>query len=237
MDMDLRTIGLTEKKWQKMNKENNLKQMLEVYFVAGTQNVPETTDLPTVLESVLKAGITCFQFREKGEGSLASDFSALKAMAKTCQKLCQEYRVPFIMNDYVDLAIELNADGVHVGQNDEPIEYTIEKVEKSMWIGYSTNNLEEFLEAETIKGIDYVGIGPAFTPASKEDHDPVMGTSGIKEAMQQRKHLPAVAIGGITPENAHEVWETGVDGLAVVSAIAQSTDIEQTILHLKRSSE
>lgn len=219
-----------------MNKEFDVKKMLEVYFVAGTQNVPEKMDLPTVLEAALEAGITCFQFREKGEGSLAKDFSALKDMAKRCQQLCQQYHVPFFINDYVDLALEIHADGIHVGQNDEPIEKTIKKAGSEMLIGYSTNNLSEFLEAETIEGIDYVGIGPAFTPASKADHDPVIGTKGITEAMKKRTHLPAVAIGGITPDNAQEVWETGVDGVAVVSAIAHSQEIKEVISRLKRPS-
>lgn len=211
----------------------SVKSMLEVYFICGTQNIPEEKDLPTVLEEALQAGITCFQFREKGEGSLAYNPKALKEMALICQKLCQQYDVLFIINDYVDLALEINADGIHVGQKDEPIEKLIEQVNKELIVGYSTNNLEQFLKAETIQGIDYVGIGPAYPPASKEDHEPVIGIQGIKEAMEKKTHLPAVGIGGITEKNAHKVWETGVDGVAVVSAIAQSENISKTVARLK----
>lgn len=213
--------------------KQSMKEMLEVYFVAGTQNVPDG-DLVRVLEEALKAGITCFQFREKGAGSLVNQPTALKEMAKECQELCRFYNVPFIMNDYADLAKELQVDGIHVGQNDQSIKEIIEKLGDKMIIGYSTNNLEQFLEAETIEGIDYVGIGPAYQPASKDDHEPIFGTHGIKEAMNKRKKMPAVAIGGITEETVAEVWETGVDGVAVVSSIAQSSDVAKTISLLKK---
>lgn len=210
--------------------------MLEVYFIAGTQDV-STEELPTVLKKALQAGITCFQFREKGKNSLAGKPVRLKEMAKDCQRLCQEYQVPFIVNDSVDLALDIQADGVHVGQNDDPIQQTIKRVERKMIVGYSTNNLDQFLEAEQTQGIDYVGIGPAFLPGSKSDHEPVIGTEGIKEAMDKRRHLPAVAIGGINEQNAEKVWETGVDGLAVVSAIAQSQNYKRTVSKLKNPFE
>jgi thiamine-phosphate pyrophosphorylase len=212
---------------------DKVKQMLEVYFIAGSQNVFERS-LLEVLKEALQAGITCFQFREKGKGSLVNDPEAVKELAKECQELCHKYDVPFIINDSLDLAKELKADGVHVGQNDKPIEEIIQEVGDQMIIGYSTNNLEQFLEAEGIEGIDYVGIGPAYTPASKDDHEPVIGVNGIKEAMKRRTHLPAVAIGGITTTNVKEVLETGVEGVAVVSEIAQSSSIKETVSQLKQ---
>lgn len=209
-----------------------IKNMLEIYFIAGTQDCKEGK-LLSVLEQALQAGITCFQFREKGEGSRADDIFALKKLAKQCQKLCNKYSVPFIMNDYVNLAIELSADGVHVGQNDQSIYKTIEQVDGKMIIGYSTNNVEQFTEAESIKGIDYVGIGPAFQTVSKKDHEPVIGPEGIQRVVENRNQMPAVAIGGINEQNVQEIWETGVDGIAVISAITQADNINETVKNLK----
>lgn len=226
--MDRQIIGHIGSK--KIMRE--IKNMLEVYFIAGTQNV-KGRELLSVLEEALQSGITCFQFREKGEGSLANNPSLLFKKARSCQDLCEQYDVPFIVNDYVDLALELKADGVHVGQKDQSIVETINRVGKKMIVGYSTNNLKQFLEAEKLTGIDYVGIGPAFRTLSKKDHEPVIGSAGIQHAMEKRVCMPAVAIGGINEKNVREVWNTGVDGVSVISAITESDDIKKTVEALK----
>lgn len=214
-----------------MNTDIN--RMLEVYFIAGSQDCREKS-LLEVLEEALQSGITCFQFREKGAFSLEKDPIALLELAQKCQLLCRQYGVPFIINDNLVLAQQLNADGVHVGQEDTPIQSVIDKLGKEYIIGLSTNNLSQFLEAEKIEGIDYAGIGPAFTPKSKADHEVVIGLDGIKEAMEKRLQLPAVAIGGINETNASDVWKTGIDGVAVVSAITQSPRISDTVNKLKK---
>lgn len=211
----------------------DIKAMVEIYFIAGTQDCKEKSLIHT-LEEALQAGITCFQFREKGKDSLETAPAARVKMAQVCQLLCRQYDVPFIVNDDVELAVQLDADGIHVGQGDYPIQDLISKWGDRFIIGLSTNNVSQFKEAETISGLDYAGIGPAFTPLSKHDHEDVIGLKGIQEAMTGRNHLPAVAIGGINPSNVKDVWATGVDGVAVVSSITRAVSVIEAVQQLKK---
>lgn len=209
-------------------------EMLEVYFVAGTQDTGKE-ELPVILEKALQAGVTCFQFREKGASSIQHR-KERKEMAQICQQLCRQYSVPFIVNDDVDLALEIGADGVHVGQGDHPIEGVIERCGQYMLIGYSTNNWKQYVEANEIKGIDYAGVGPVFTTQSKEDAQPVVGLDLLKRISESPYSLPVVAIGGINEKNVQQVWQTGSQGISVISAVAKSTDIQQTVDNLKKTS-
>lgn len=211
--------------------QESVREMLAIYFIGGTQ---DTEDLPGVLKEGLEAGVTCFQFREKGPGSLEGDQDKVEEMARICQSLCESYRVPFIVNDSVELAVKLQADGIHVGQGDRPVSEVRRQVGPNMVIGLSTNTFAEYKDADANTEIAYVGIGPAFLPQSKKDHEEVMGLFKIKEARDWSKRLPAVAIGGITVENAADVWETGVDGLAVISTLTRSKDVKETVSQLKK---
>lgn len=211
--------------------KDTIKEKLSLYFIAGTQDCERRT-LQTVLEEALQTGITCFQFREKGIGSLENQPKEYRVMAQTCQLLCRQYGVPFIVNDDVKLARELKADGIHVGQSDTPVEEVIRECGKEFIIGLSTNSVNEYRAAEKVSGLDYAGIGPAFTPRSKADHEDVIGLEGIKTAMLNHT-LPAVAIGGIDTTNASEVRKTGVDGIAVVSAIASAPSVREAVEGLK----
>ncbi len=201
---------------------------LQIYFVMGTQNVLENPLY--VLEEALKGGITAFQFREKGEGAL-SGAEYLK-FASDCQRLCREYRVPFIVNDDLDLAIYLNADGVHVGQEDTPIKKVRDLV-GDKWVGVSVHTLAEVEEA--IKyGADYVGIGPIYPTNSKNDAKKPSGTNFLREVAELYPELPIVGIGGITPDNMKPVIEAGADGVAVVSAIALNKFPHQAVESFKQ---
>lgn len=211
--------------------KDTIKEKLSLYFIAGTQDCPNSP-LDEFLEQALQAGITCFQFREKGLGSLENQPKEYRLMAQRCQLLCRQYGVPFIVNDDVKLAQELKADGIHVGQGDTPVEEVIRECGEDYIIGLSTNSVDEYWAAEKVSGLDYAGIGPAFTPRSKADHEDVIGLEGIKKAMQSHT-LPAVAIGGIDTTNASEVRKTGVDGIAVVSAIASAPSIISAVELLK----
>lgn len=210
------------------NKMIDISNMLSVYFIAGTQDC-ENKDLISTLEKALEAGITCFQLREKGKESLASDEEQLKALAVQCKKLCKKYQVPFIINDYVHLAIEVGADGIHVGQDDLDIHETINRVGKDKIIGLSTNTREEVQEAQMLEGIDYLGLGPVFPTGSKTDHHSPLGIDGLASIIEQNNAVPVVAIGGITEDDARDVLKTNVDGLAVISAISKSDDMSKTI--------
>jgi len=214
------------------NNMLNINQMLEVYFIAGTQDC-ENKDLLTALERALKAGITCFQLREKGTESLAADKEQLKELAWECQKLCEEYQVPFIINDYVHLAVEVSADGIHVGQEDLEIEKTIQLFGKDKIIGLSTNTKSEFHKAQKKEHVDYLGLGPVFPTGSKKDYKQPLGVEGLNDILQQSAKTPVVAIGGIKEDNAKDVLHTNVDGIAVISAIIRSDDIYKTVKNLK----
>lgn len=206
-----------------------IKAILPVYFIAGTQDILEGGSLPEKLEMALKSGITCFQYREKGIGSLQQP-EAIKKMAETCQALCQKYSVPFIINDDVTLALEINADGIHVGQEDQNIA-DILRLFPDKIIGLSCYNEAEIVKANQLPGISYYGIGPVYSTVSKKDAQKQIGITKLKKLNKQAEK-PVVAIGGLQLEKVQEVWQTGVDGLAIISAITRAEDLEVTIKKL-----
>lgn len=208
-------------------------KMLDLYFIAGSQNIPEGRSLPQVLEEALQAGITCFQLREKGEGSVRSNPAAYRKLAQDCQNICRSYQVPFLINDDVDLALQLDADGVHVGQEDAPAEKVRELLGPDKIIGLTADHLEHIRQAEKLGCVDYMGLGPVAKSTSKLDTAEVLGVEGLRKIMDQGMSLPVVAIGGISPENAAAVRQTGVDGLAFISVVSCSEDIEETVTRLR----
>ena len=139
----------------------NMEKILDLYFIAGTQDIVDRS-LPDVLQEALEAGITCFQYREKGPGSL-KDPKEIRQMAETCLALCYSAGVPFVMNDDVSLAVEIGADGVHVGQDDLTIEDTVKLVKGNLFVGLSVNTLDQFLEASKMESVDYIGMGPVYS--------------------------------------------------------------------------
>lgn len=178
-----------------------------------------------VLEDALKAGITIFQLREKGEGALTG--KALEQFARQCQALCKRYNVPFIVNDDVELALKLQADGVHVGQDDVSLT-KIQEFFKGLIVGVSVHTVGE-LEQAVRGGADYVGIGPIYETQSKFDAKGPAGVTFLQQARTLFPGFPLVAIGGITTKNAHEPLSAGADGVAVISEICQSQDRQETV--------
>ena len=174
------------------------KSKLQLYFIMGTLNIGERDPL-SVLEDALKGGITAFQLREKGEGARVGD--ELKELALHCKALCEEYKVPFIVNDDVDLALEVDADGVHIGQDDGVVSEVRRKSVLDKVLGVSTHSLDEALAA-TDAGANYVGVGPLFDTNSKENAGSAIGTELVKEIVAQLPGLPVVGIGGITERKA-----------------------------------
>jgi len=197
---------------------------LQLYFIMGTSNVSHQEPL-VVLEKALRAGITMFQLREKGPYALTG--LAYEQFARQCQQLCQHYHVPFIVNDDVDLAVRLGADGVHIGQDDEQIAIARKKMANRI-LGVSVHSQEE-LQIAIDHHADYVGIGPIFATTSKSDAQPPCGTNFLQKASKLQPNLPIVAIGGINVINADIVFQAGADGVAVISALCESEDIEQTV--------
>ncbi|GAA7324618.1 thiamine phosphate synthase [Helicobacter pylori] len=203
---------------------------LKLMFVAGSQDFchikggknDRINALLDALELALQSKITAFQFRQKGDLAL-QDPIEIKQLALKCQKLCQKYGVPFIVNDEVQLALELKADGVHVGQEDMAIEEVMTLCKKRQFIGLSVNTLEQALKACHLDGVAYLGVGPIFPTQSKKDKQ-VVGVELLKKIKDSGVKKPLVAIGGITIHNAPQLREYGVSGIAVISAIAQAKD-------------
>ncbi|MGI1828373.1 thiamine phosphate synthase [Bacillus safensis] len=208
-------------------EQQQIKQQLSVYFIMGTTN---TTRQPLdVVKEAIQGGITMFQFREKGEKALQSDEK--KQLARQIQALCQEANVPFIVNDDVQLAIDLDADGVHVGQEDTNAKDVRERIGNKI-LGVSTHNLDEVKQAMK-DGADYVGMGPVYPTETKKDTRSVQGVSLITEVRRHGLQIPIVGIGGITYDNAAPVIQAGADGISIISAISQSADPKTATEELK----
>ncbi len=192
----------------------------DFYHIKGGKNDRINALLET-LELALQSQITAFQFRQKGDLAL-QDPTQIKQLALECQKLCQKYGAPFIINDEVQLALELKADGVHVGQEDMAIEEVITLCKKRQFIGLSVNTLEQALKARHLDAVAYFGVGPIFPTPSKKDAKEIVGVNLLKKIHDSGVKKPLIAIGGITMHNASKLREYG--GIAVISAIAQAKD-------------
>ncbi|WP_192597170.1 thiamine phosphate synthase [Sporosarcina limicola] len=190
--------------------------MLRLYFIMGSTNTG-TADPLDVLEAALRGGVTCFQLREKGPGALSGNEK--QKFAEACKKLCGLYNVPFIVNDDVDLAIAVDADGVHIGQDDEHAKVVREQIGTHKILGVSTHTENEVKEALVVSA-DYIGMGPVYATSSKADAKPVAGTDMIRTIANAYPDLPIVGIGGITSTNFTPVIEAGAAGVSVISAIA-----------------
>ena len=200
------------------------KELLKLYFICGTTTCLGK-DLYTVVEDALKGGITLFQFREKGEGAL--DGKDKVELAIKLQELCKKYNVPFIVNDDIELALEIDADGVHVGQDDLGVD-EIRKLMPDKIIGLSIGNEEE-LKQSKVEYVDYVGVGPVYVTQSKDDAGGAIGYEGLELMRRFLPQMPLVAIGGIQTQHIKDVMKTNVDGVSIISAISYSDNIEKTV--------
>lgn len=181
------------------------------------------------VESALKGGATCVQLREKK----LDDDEFLAEAIEICA-LCKEYSVPFFVNDNVDVAIKCHADGVHVGQEDMTASKVREKIGGDMMLGVSVHTVEEALEAVK-SGADCLGVGAMFSTSTKADAD-VLPKETLRDICAA-VDIPVVAIGGISESNILQLYGTGVDGVALVSAIFGAEDIESECRTLRALSE
>lgn len=181
------------------------------------------------VECALKGGATCVQLREK-----TLDEAAFLAEAVEMKKLCAQYGVPFIVNDNVELAIRCGADGVHVGQSDMEAGHVRELVGEQMIVGVSARTVEEALAAQAA-GADYLGVGAMFSTSTKLDAH-VLSYQTLKDICAAVR-IPVTAIGGINRENLMSLAGSGVDGVALVSAIFAAEDIEAACRRLKSLSK
>lgn len=160
-----------------------------------------------------KGGASLVQLREK-------TLSPLEFYREAAEAVCiaRERSVKIIINDRVDIALALKADGVHLGQDDLPAEAARELLGPEVIIGFSTHNLEQAL-LSTKMPIDYIAIGPIFSTATKTSFEPAVGLDGLSQVRQAVGEIPLVAIGGITSQNSQSVLDAGADAIAVISDI------------------
>ena len=191
-----------------------------LYAIAGETYHPGR-DLIEVMEAAIRGGADIVQLRDK-----ETPPEELLGKARALRELTRRYGVPFIVNDYPELALEAEADGVHLGQEDMPIAEARRLLGEDKIIGISTHTIGQAREAVRA-GADYIGVGPVYPTPTK----PGRAAAGLEFVRQAAAEIaiPWVAIGGITAENSHLARQHGADGVAVISAITESADIGQTV--------
>ena len=170
-----------------------------------------------IVAGAVAGGVTCVQLREKQcrTREFVDEALALKPLLKDCN-------IPLIINDRLDVALAVEADGVHLGQDDMPISMARAIAGSSLIIGISAESTEDALRAEQ-EGADYIGISPIFATPTKPETGPPLGLDGVRK-IREVVDIPLVGIGGINELNAAEVIAAGADGIAVVSAIVSADD-------------
>lgn len=200
------------------------KKDLLLYAVTDRHWLEEESLYEVVKES-LDGGVTFVQLREKN----LSDEIFLEE-AKVIKELCEEYKVPFVINDNVDIALAMDADGVHVGQSDMEAGDVRKKLGPDKIIGVSAQTVEQAVLAEK-RGADYLGVGAVFPTGSKDDALEV--SHDTLKAICEAVSIPVIAIGGITHDNVKELSGSGICGIAVISAIYAQKNIEKATRDLK----
>lgn len=206
-----------------VKKENMLLYAVTDRAWTGRQTILEQ------VEDALKGGVTCVQLREKDSSEEVFLQEAIAIGA-----LCRKNKVPFIINDNVEIALKANADGVHVGQKDMEAGKVRALLGPDKIIGVSARTVEQAIAAEKA-GADYLGVGAVFSTGTKLDAKPLSHKT-LKEICQAVS-IPVVAIGGISKENMPELAGTGVNGVALVSAIFAAEDIEAECKELRELSK
>ena len=211
----------------KAEKRDDLARSLLLYAVTDRHWLGDRTLYDVVRES-LEGGVTFLQLREKDldEGTFFDEAVKLQAMAK-------DYGVPFVINDNVDIAIKMNADGVHVGQHDMEAGDVRALIGPDKILGVSAQTVDQAVLAEK-RGADYLGVGAVFPTGSKDDADDV--SFETLKAICRAVSIPVVAIGGITLENTPDLAGSGVCGIAVISAIYARENIKEASAALRKAS-
>lgn len=212
-----------------MSKQTHIKPEELLLYAVTDRHWLNGATLISQVEAALKGGATFIQLREKN-----LDDKAFYQEALEIQKLCKEYKVPFVINDNVELAKKIGADGVHVGQSDMEALDVRKVLGDDKIIGVSAQTVEQAELAEK-HGADYLGVGAVFPTGSKND-----ATEVSFETLQEiceYVHIPVIAIGGITRDNVVELSQSGICGIAVISAIFGQTDIEAATADLKKQTK
>ncbi|RNB53686.1 thiamine phosphate synthase [Brevibacillus gelatini] len=219
-----------------MKDRHTLREKMGVYLVIGSQDCGFSSEKTVeIVREALAGGAGIVQLRDKGSRLTAEERHEL---GRQLQQLCREAQALFFVNDDVELAVRLQADGVHVGQDDMQLAQVREKVGEAMYIGVSAGTVEEALAARN-GGADCIGVGAMFATSSKADAGEPIGSKGLRAIREAvGRDLPIVGIGGITLQNAEQVINAGADGVAVISAISRADSprkAAQDLLQIVRS--
>ncbi|MCC5424024.1 thiamine phosphate synthase [Clostridium botulinum] len=190
----------------------------ELYLITDRRFL-KGRQLKKVVEDAILGGVTIVQVREKDVST-----REFYNVAKEVKEVTDYYKVPIIINDRLDIAQAIDANGVHLGQKDMHLNIAREILGKDKIIGISVGNVKEALEAQN-NGADYLGIGTIFPTGSKKDVDAIIGIDGLSK-IKDSISIPSVAIGGIDKTNFKDVLKTGIEGISVISAILDEDDIK-----------
>lgn len=188
-------------------------------YLVTDRDLLKNTDICTAVEQAIQGGVTLVQLREKELSSLEFYNTALKV-----KKVTDKYNIPLIINDRLDIALAVDAAGVHVGQSDIPAAIARKLIGSGKILGVSTATVDESIEAEK-NGADYVGVGAVFPTSTKLDARAV--TVEMLKSIKESIKIPVVAIGGISENNVQSLRAADIDGVAVVSAILGKQDIKE----------
>lgn len=207
-----------------------MKPDLSLYLVTDSTLCGERGVLATV-EAAVQGGVSAVQLRDKHASA-----RELSQLALALLEILRDRGVPLLINDRLDVALAVGADGVHLGQSDIDVEVARIIAGPDFLIGLTVCKSEEMAEAHALppKTLDYLGIGPIFTTSTKIDANVPIGVNGATE-LRHSTHLPCIGIGGITSKNAASAWSAGLDGIAVASAICAASDPKSAAEILRRS--
>lgn len=201
------------------------KEMLLLYAITNRKD-ESREQFSESIEKALQGGVTVLQLREKNISAdeLIEETAALK-------KICDTYNVPLIINDNVEIAIKCNADGVHVGADDMPVSEIRKRAGRDFIIGATVKTVEQAQKAER-EGADYLGVGAVFSSPTKTEAKRI--TKEQLSEITKAVNIPVVAIGGIDADNITELHNTGISGVAVISALFSAEDVESRAALLKQ---
>lgn len=199
-----------------------------LYLITDRKLFSTQCSLYLALEDALKAGVKAIQLREK-DLTVKEVFE----MALWLRNLTREYEAKLFINDRADVALAVNADGIHLSQNSIPVDAVKKITKNTLSIGVSTHNIEEAISAEKA-GADFITFGPIYQTTSKPEYKNTTGVDIIRD-LKMHISIPVLAIGGIKPDRVKEVIDAGADGIALISAILASKNIHETTQEFMRS--
>lgn len=199
-------------------------------YLVTDKALSEGRSLLDIVTAAIRGGVTVVQYREKSDST-----RRMIEEAKALREICRAANVPFIVNDRLDVALAVNADGVHVGQDDMPASMARKLLGNGKILGVSAGSKEEAQKAVE-DGADYIGASPVFSTPTKPDAPPPLGVDGLRR-MARSVGIPVIAIGGINLANATMMMDAGSAGIAVVSAIVAAEDAEEAARELRAAIE